>query len=239
MSAIGLSVIVKNDEVSGGVYPDILNGLSREGTCTFVVKAVPRARLERMFASGEADILVPAVQNPERDEVGIFVPTSYSRATLISLQSHRKPITTAKGLLEQKDLRVAIVRGFGYGPAYDELVRQLARQGRLVYEVDPLAVAKLLKLNVVQVTIMAPSILAGAIQDDVQLGDLAKKLRYEPIDELPWSANGAYISRTSLSEADRNTLKALLEKVARSGTVWKGFKKYYPPAVLKESIRPR
>ena len=239
MSAIGVSVIVKNDEVTGGVYPDILDGLSKEGGCTFVIKAVPRARLERMFANGEADILLPAVQNPARDAVGIFVPTSYSRATLISLQSNRKPITTAKALLEHKELKVAIVRGFGYGVAYDELVQQLERQGRLFYEADPRSVAKLLKLDIVQVTIMAPSILAGAIQDDVEFVDLTNKLRYEPIDELPWGANGAYISKTALSEADQNVLRALLEKAARSGAVWQGFKKYYSPAVLKESIRPR
>jgi polar amino acid transport system substrate-binding protein len=239
MSAIGSSVIVKNDEVTGGVYPDILDSLSKEGGCKFVIKAVPRARLERMFASGEADILVPAVQNPERDAAGIFVPTSYSRATLISLQSNRKTITTAKALLERKELKVAIVRGFGYGLAYDELVRQLEQQGRLLYEVDPRGVAKLLKLDIAQVTIMAPTILAGAIQDDIYLWELTQKLRYEPIDELTWGANGLYVSKTTLSEADQNTLRALLEKVVRSGAVWQGFKKYYPPSIIKESIRPR
>ena len=239
MSAIGLSVIVRNDEVTGGVYPEILKAMSHDGACQFVITAGPRARLERMFANGEADILVPAVQNPERDAVGLFVPTSYSRATLISLQSKRKPITTAQALLAQKELRVAIVRGFGYGPAYDELVKQLDQQGRLIYEVDPRGVARLLKANVAQLTIMAPTILAGAIQNDADYGDLVKKLRYEPIAELPWGANGAYISRKSLSAADRDTLKAQLEKVARSGTVWKGYRKYYSPDLIQESIRPR
>lgn len=239
MSAIGLSVIVKNEKVSGGVYPDLLETLTKQAGCSFVVKVVPRARLERLFATGEADILIPAVQNHERDAVGIFVPTSYSRATLISLQSDRKPITTAKALLEHKELMVAVVRGFGYGPAYDDLTHQLERQGRLLYESDPQGVAKQLQRGSAQITIMAPSILAGSIQEDGRLKGFAEKLRYEPIDELPWSENGAYISKTSLSEADQNILRALLEKAAQSGAVWRGLKKYYSPAVLKESFRPR
>jgi polar amino acid transport system substrate-binding protein len=238
MSETGLSVVVINDKVVGGIYPELLNTLGEQSRCTFSVKAVPRARLEYLFVQGQADLLIPAVRNPARDAVGLFVPMTRSRATLISVASDRKALTTAQSLLDRPDLKVALVRGFGYGPAYDLLVKQLEEQGRVLYESDPKLVAKLLNMGVAQITIMAPSILAGAALANDELRDLAGRLRYEPIDELPWVDNGAYISKTSLSGNDQKELKALLDRAARSGVVWRGFQKYYPTNVLSESIRP-
>ena len=239
MSATGLSVVVVDDKVVGGIYPEILQGIQRKDTCTFSIKAVPRARLEYLFESGAADVLIPASKTPERDAVGVFVPLIYNRATLVSLDTVRKPITTAQELIDSPDLKVVLVRGFAYGAAYDDLVRELSRQGRVQYEVDPLSVARVLKNGSAHLTIMAPSILAGAVQGDDRVRDMADKLRFEPIRELPWGDSGAYVSRTSLGEQDQKELVALLEHAARSGAVWRGFQKYYSPKVLKESIRPR
>lgn len=239
MSATGLSVVVTEDKVTGGIYPEILQSIQRKDTCTFAIKAVPRARQEFLFESGAADVLIPASKTPERDAAGIFVPLIYNRATLISLESARRAITSAQELIDNPDLKVTLVRGFAYGAAYDDLVRELGRQGRVQYEADPLSVARVLKNGSAHVTIMAPSILAGAIQGDERVRDLADRLRFEPIRELPWGDSGAYVSRRSLGEQDQKELVALLEQAARSGAVWKGFQKYYSPKVLKESIRPR
>lgn len=239
MSETGLGVIVKNNNVVGGIYPELLEAIQKQSNCTFSIRVVPRARLENLFANGEADLLIPASRNPARDSVGIFVPMTYSRATLISLKSERRALTTAQSLLDRPGLKVALVRGFGYGPAYDALVEKLEAQGRVLYEADPQLVAKLMKHGAAQVTIMAPSILAGAIQANDELRDLSDKLRYEPINEFPWGDNGAYVSKTSLSESDQKELIQLIERFAHSGVVWKGFQKYYPADVLKVSIRPR
>jgi len=239
MSATGLSVVVTDDQVSGGIYPDILQSVQKADECTFVIKAVPRARLEFLFESGDADLLIPASKTPERDKMGVFVPLIYNRATLISLESSRKTITTAQELIDNPALKVVLVRGYGYGPAYEQLVHDLQQQRRVQFETDPVSVARVLKLGNAQVTIMAPSILAGSLQGDERVRDMADKLRFEPIKELPWGDSGAYVSRKSLSEPDQRALKELLEQAARSGAVWRGFQKYYPTNVLKESIRPR
>ena len=98
-----------------------------------------------------------------RDASGIFVPMIRHRAVLISIAGNHAPIASAQDLLERRTLRVAVVRGFDYGDAYQSMVRELARQGRLFTEVDPTAVARLLNLGAVDVTIMGPTILAGAI----------------------------------------------------------------------------
>ena len=239
MAATGLSVIADKDSIQGGVYPDLLRSEQDKGQCVFAMQLVPRARLEQMFRDGSADLLIPATRAPVRDAFGVFVPLIYNRATLISVRSPRPLIASAADLLDQTSLKVVLVRGFNYGAAYDVLVQRLAEQGRVSYEPDPLAVARTLNLGSEWLTIMAPSILVGAIRNDERFAELSKKLQYEPIRELPWGDSGAYISRKSLAEADRRQLKALLENAVQTGSVWKGFQNYYGVDVLKEGVRPR
>lgn len=235
VAAIGLSV-THGDEGFGGVYPEILRSVQG---CNFVLSAVPRARQQALFESGRADLLVPASRSPQRDEWGYFVPLVQARAVLISLQSERAPLKSLRELRDRRELRVALVRGFDFGEAYQDLLRDLRAQDRLVLEADVLGVARLLAAGMADVTVMAPSILIGAIAVDRRWNTLPDRLRIEPVDELPWGDSGVYISRSSVNEADRLALTTALERVARSGQVWRAFQRYYPPGSLAESIRPR
>ncbi|MFZ6777932.1 substrate-binding periplasmic protein [Undibacterium sp. Ji83W] len=234
----GRSVIINGEQIDG-IYPDMLRSLMEKEACKFALSAVPRARQELLFETGRADLLIPAGRTPKRDEHGIFIAMIYNRATIISIDGNRPAITSAQDLLDKKDLKVALVRGFDYGPAYQDIIKELTRQGRLYLDTDVVSVARLLKSGIADLTIMAPSIIAGNIMDDVRVQDMLDKLRFEPIPELPWSDSGAYISKKSLSVEDTASLKDMLEQVAKSGAVWKGFQRYYPASVLKESIRPR
>ncbi|MDO8652625.1 MAG: transporter substrate-binding domain-containing protein [Undibacterium sp.] len=241
VSATGQSVIIKGEAVSG-IYPEMLRGIADKEECNFVFSVVPRARLEAMFESGSADLLIPASKTPRRDELGLFIPLIHYRATLISIdrkEAKRPAIKSAQDLINRRDLRVVLVRGFDYGPAYQALVTELTKQGRIAMEADPTSVARVLKAGTFQLTIMAPSIFAGAIQGDARVEDLLGKLRYEAIDELPWGESGVYISKRSLTDDDRDNLRELLERAANSGVVWKNFQRYYSAEVLKQSIGPR
>lgn len=237
VAATGQSVIVDGDTIKG-IYPDLLRDLADKEGCTVALSAVPRARLEMLFESGRADVLIPASRTPRRDAHGTFVPLVHNRAMLISMQSGRAPIKSAQELLDQPGIKLALVRGFDYGPAYQGLMAAMEAQGRVIMEVDSLSVARLLKAGTVDATIMAPSILAGAMVDDERVRDLLDKLRFESLRELPWGDSGAYISNSALGAADKAALQAALERAARSGVVWKGFQLYYPAAVLQGSIRP-
>ncbi|MFZ6770837.1 hypothetical protein ACO0LM_27590 [Undibacterium sp. Di26W] len=238
VAPVGFSVIINGDNVTG-IYPELFRSLSSKETCQFLFPAVPRARLELMFENGQADVLFPAIRTSKRDELGIFVPMIHTRSTLISLQSARPTIRNQQELLEQKNLKVVVVRGYDYGEAYQTIVAELSRQGRLILESDPVSVARVLKANVADVAIMAPYIFAGAVQGDARVEDLSDKMRIEAIPELPWSDSGIYLSKKSLTQDDRNTLQELFERAARSGMVWKGFLRYYKPEVLKEGNRQR
>ncbi len=238
VSSTGVSVIVGNGTFNG-IYPEIFRSLGPRAGCHFTFTSVPRARQELLFESGKADLLLPATRTPARDVHGIFVPMVGHRAVLISLQSQRPQITNAQDLLDRRDLRVAIVRGYDYGDAYQAIVRELARQGRLFIEVDPSAVARLLYVGAVDITIMGPTILAGAINRETRVNGMLDRLRMEAIPELPWQQTGVYVSRSSLNPDDRAVLLELLERAAKSNVVMEGFQRYHRPEILAESVRPR
>lgn len=237
VSPTGLSVIVDDDAIKG-IYPDLLRNLEDRTGCRLALTVVPRSRLEVLFETGRADLLIPASKTPKRDALGSFVPLIRNRAMLISLRTDRAPIKSIAEWLERPGLKLAVVRGFDYGPAYQELLSALGQQGRLVPEGDAVSVARQLKSGAADATIMAPSILAGALQDDERVADLHDKLQFEALRELPWGESGVYLSNSALSAPDKALLRAALERAARSGVVWKAFQQYYAPAVLNGSIAP-
>ncbi len=239
VAPIGLSVFEAADKSIRGVYPDVLRSMASKEGCEFVFSMVPRARLEALFEAGRADMLVPASRSSARDAHGLFIPLIQSRATLVSLSADRLQLRSAQDLIERKEIRVGVVRGFDFGPNYQALIKELSAQGRLVSDVDAASIARLLQNNVVDVTIMAPSILVGTLHVDPKSAGLIDKLRSEPIEELPWGESGIYLSKTALNEADRLALQELMERAARTGMVWKAFQRYYPAAALNGSIRAR
>jgi polar amino acid transport system substrate-binding protein len=237
VAAIGLSVIDTGNLITG-VYPELLAMLSNKEKCQFRLTIVPRSRLEFLFENGQADIMLPSTRTPRRDQSGIFVPMIRNRATLISVESSRAPVRSFQELIDRSGTKLAIVRGFDYGEAYQQLLVTLQKQGRLITEAEPVSVARLLKSGAADYTLMVSSILAGAIETDSRVEDLSGKLRFEVLAELPWGESGMYISRKTLSEEDRTALQEMFERLSRSGLVWKSFQRYYKKDVLTESLRP-
>jgi len=237
MSATGQSVVIDGDKVSG-IYPELLRGIAAKEQCRFVISAVPRARLERLFETGKADMIVAAQRSTHRDEFGVFVPMVRSRAALISLDdAQRAPFKNFQEIVDHKEIRLVVVRGYDYGSGYQELIDTLSHDNRVVFEAEPQAVGRLLKSNPGDVTIMVPTILYGAMQEDPRLRDLRDRLRFEPLDNLTWGESGVYLSKT-LEPGLFKYLQAAMQRAAQNGTVHKGFAAYYPAQVLKDSIKP-
>ncbi|SDA81279.1 MULTISPECIES: ABC transporter substrate-binding protein [unclassified Janthinobacterium] len=238
VSAIGASVVINGASVSG-IYPDLLRSMGAKVGCNFIFSPVPRARLEAMFEAGKADMLIPASSTLRRDQHGLFIPLMGNRPLLISLQGARAPINSMQELIERRELRVALVRGYDYGASYQALAKELSSQGRLFYEVDALSVARLMQSGFIDATIMGPTILAGVAQNDARVYGLADRLRMEALPELPWGMSGVYLSRKSLTPDDQATLRELLEKAGRSGVLMEGFQRHHRQELLTLSIRPR
>lgn len=237
MAPIGLSVSFDDDRIEG-VYPTLLRELSPSAGCEFQLQRVPRARLQKMFETGQADLLIPASASPSREKDGEFVPLIQVRASLMSLARDRASPRSLAELLAQPDYRLVVVRGFSFGAAYDNAVAVLRAQKRLLEESDATGVARALRQGLAQGTVMTASILIGTLVQEPDLTPLIKQMRAEPLEELSWSESGVYLSRHSLNESERRSLRQAFQQQAKAGRVWQLFNDTHPPGSLGGSIRP-
>ncbi|MBL8278642.1 MAG: transporter substrate-binding domain-containing protein [Pelomonas sp.] len=237
MAPVGLSVSFEDDRTSG-VYPTLLREMSTASGCEFQVQRVPRARLQKMFEAGQADLLLPASASPARDVDGEFVPLIQVRASLMTLSRERASPRSLAEMVAQPDYRLAVVRGFSFGAAYDNAIAVMRAQKRIVEESDATGVARALRQGLAHGTVMTASILIGTLVQDPDLAPLVKQMRSDALEELGWSESGVYLSRHSLGDADRRRLRLAFQQQAKAGRVWQLFNDTYPPGSLGGSIRP-
>jgi len=237
MAPLGQSVTF-DGERPGGVYPTLLRELAASTGCEFQIRRVPRARLQMMFESGQADLLIPASASPAREQDGEFVPLIQVRASLLMLSRELPAPRSLADLLAQPDFKLAVVRGFSFGSAYDSTVAALREQKRLIEEADVTGAARALRQGLAQATIMMTTTFASTLAMESDFAPLLKQVRSEPLEELGWSESGVYLSRQRLAEADRRMLRQAFGQAAKAGRVWQLFNESYPPGSLGGNIRP-
>lgn len=237
LAPIGLSVTFDGERATG-IYPQLLREIAPSAGCEFQLQRVPRARLQKMFETGQADLLMPASASPAREDDGEFVPLIQVRASLITLGRDRPVPRSLAELASQPDYKVAVVRGFSFGATYDNVVATLRAQKRVVEEADAAGVARSLRLGAAQASVMTASIFIGTLINEPELTPLLKHLHVDPLEELAWSESGVYLSRHSLGDADRRTLRQAFSQMAKTGRVWQLFLDSHPAGTLGSSIRP-
>lgn len=232
----GYSVIVKGNQVTGA-FPDALRELGKQYGCEFVFPVMPRARSTYMFLnSAESDLLLPASRSEERDNAAEFVPMMKLKMALISNKRSGLRSSSVGDLLAHPEWRGAVVRSYVFGNEYNKLIEQLDAQHRMSYVAAPLMVARMMKAGRVDFTVVAPTIFLSSLAEDPALADFAQQVQFFTLDGLPATESGIYLSRRSLTPADRALVLQILKQAAR-GSLWKWFQHYYPPAIASFAIR--
>jgi polar amino acid transport system substrate-binding protein len=224
------------DDVVLGVYPEWLREVGRKAGCSFQFPVVPRARADSMvFATHQADMLLPASQNAERDQKAQFVHLVNLTPALITLQSVTNVPKEVQLLLSRTNMRAALVRSYSWGDEYDALVRELLTQNRVDFVNDLETIGRMLRIGRVDFTILPPTLLYSALQvasAGVQTGEF----NYTPLRGLPRSKVGAYLSSRTLSQPDLDVLRTQLIRAAKDGSLRASFDKHYPSDVVAADI---
>ncbi|MCG2583582.1 ABC transporter substrate-binding protein [Massilia sp. TS11] len=235
MAPHGVAIVSKNDKAAG-VLPDLLQSLGEAHGCKFVFSLVPRARLEMLFKEGNADLIVLSTRSPERDRAGSFVPMINYRAVLVSNKPLPTPVHTVEELVKNTELRIALVRGFDYGPAYRTLLEPaLTARVQLANDLNDLM--RRLQANIADVTILPYSSAYNTIVDDARLKGLDATLTIHALDDLPWQDAGFYVSSRTLAPADKSALIDLLGADEVGNQFIKGLSKAIPPKILALTAR--
>ncbi len=231
-----MKVSEKTGEVSG-VYPEVLREMGKKVGCEFQFPIVPRARAEIMVAQGSGDLLVGSVKVPERDAwAGGYVPMYGTEWMLISSRTDEPP-KTVEELIARPKIKLHVVRGYNYGPAYLEMLARMQKLDKLVYMKDPESIARKMEFGRVDYAYMPSNTFAGALLG-MEMGmkeKLGPKVRYTQLAGLPTSVIGVYYSKKIAAE-DAALIKNILIEIQQKGEILTRLRKLLSDEEMKSTL---
>ncbi|MFZ6655133.1 substrate-binding periplasmic protein [Undibacterium sp. TJN19] len=117
-----------------GIDKDVIEELGRRSGCQFKTSVESRIRIWTRLSENVLDMSVSGIATPEREKFAHFIPYFATRNYAILHKKLPAAAKTMDGFLADPSLKVAIVKGFRHGTAYDAWLDKLRAQNR-VYEV--------------------------------------------------------------------------------------------------------
>jgi len=209
ISPLGRDMEVGQDGSMSGTTLEILKKVEQRTGCPLQFREMPRIRAWHLYAHDEIDIVPSAIRTPERDKIGIFVPWICDLVALVTLKDQNIHIRSVADLIESP-IVVDVVRGFDFGPDYQQLLTDKAQAGRIRLAADvEQAVAKL-----------AHGRTQGLLATVDTIIDPARKYAIEDqldivfLDGIPPVVSGIYVRKSAGNAAERETLLSALSAPA-------------------------
>lgn len=229
----GRSMIIAADGSIGGIVRDFLDQVSQRSGCQFEYVPMPRARAFVMLGSGQIDIVPAATRTEERDRAGPFIALFSSRPALVALKTHTPAVLSVRDLIDSK-LVLGTIRGFNYGAEYQQLLDNPNFMARVNEIRDAELAVRMLRAGRIDALLMAPTTIA----DTAAAVGILEQLTVTPVDGLPFSPGGMYLSTRALDPVDLRTLSKATQQLARQGAYTRLVEHYYAfPSWALQHIR--
>lgn len=205
-----------------GISKDIVTELSKRMNLKFEFKVMPRARILSMIEEGSLPMTVSSIRTPEREEIAWFVPYFAEKNAVLVRKSTN--ISSEADLLNSKNIKVGIVRGYYYGEYFMGLIGKLKEKRMIVETKDIEELFKLLEEDWIQVTFNNPSSYLYYFEkngiNDVEVMDF--DLTEEPLIRC------LMLSKKYFSEEHVRKFEKAINEMNDDGTLNKIFSKYLP-----------
>lgn len=213
-----------------GLVPDMVAELARRSGCRLKLTPRPRARVLLEFEQGQLDIVTSAMQAPDRDRVGHFLPYAYTELDLV-VAGDVLPRTLDE-LRQRPELKLGIVRGVRLGRMKEAVDGMLAaRQAEYSPDFDNLA-AKL-SAGRLQAAII-PNVIHAKMRTD---GQLPARTVTIDLPNGPPEVIGLYLHRAHVAAEDVQQLQRHLDAMRREGWVQASYVRYVGEAETKRLFR--
>lgn len=215
-----------------GIDKDVVDELAKRTGCHFQSTLESRVRIWTMLAGGKLDMSVSGIATPEREIFARFIPYFATRNYALLDQNLPASATTAEGFLAASGYKVAVVKSYKHGPAYDLWLDKLRAQGRVYEAADFPAVVRLLKIGRVQAILALPvSWLPIAQQEG--LSESVRVLDWAPKDNV---AYGLIVSRARIPAATAERMAKAIESMRNDGTLLTIFKRHIGDELASEML---
>lgn len=215
-----------------GIDQDILEALALRTNCQFKPRVESQARIWTQIREGSLDMSMSGIKTIEREEWATSVPYFSTRnyaliSTALSAQEQ-----TAAGFLANKNLKMAVIKGFQHGRQYNDFVTNLRHQNRIYEVADFASLIKLLQAKRVHGILIIPTSYID-LSRQKQLPEATVLRDWYPNDAF---VAGLYISKRTISPKSVQMLQTALNGMQADGTLERIFARYVGDKLAKEML---
>ncbi|XLZ73065.1 transporter substrate-binding domain-containing protein [Massilia sp. SR12] len=197
-----------------GIDKDIVDELARRTGCELRMTRDSRIRIWTMLKEGTLDMTMSGIPTAERESFARFTPYLQARNMLLLRNDAARSATTLEQIAAQPELKVAVIKGFKHGAAYDAWLERLRKQGRVYEAPDYATLVRLFQHGRVQ-AILQLSNNIDALQRNTGLAGSFRVLDLVPRENV---AAALVISR-QVAEAHAARLEQALRAMREDGTI--------------------
>jgi polar amino acid transport system substrate-binding protein len=212
-----------------GIDLDVANELIRRSGCKITVAVMPRARIWQLIESGGLDFSMSGISNEARERFAGFA--WYFSNPYYLLVRKDAGIRQIADVERNPVFRLGAIRSFRYSSIANRLVDRLDADQRVSYStrLDPLY--QILLNNQVQAMIIEPFDYPA-----IESGKLREQTTTLVFDD-PAVPHGLIMSKKTLSAAQQQAWRTLVEGMRADGTVQRIFDKYFSPELARTLTR--
>ncbi|MEN9867950.1 MAG: hypothetical protein RL748_3540 [Pseudomonadota bacterium] len=209
-----------------GIDKEIVDELIKRSGCQIQTQLMVRARIWADLASGELDMSVSGIQNPERDRFAWFAPYLSTKNYAI-LGKRAAKVHSAQEFIADPQLTFGVVRAFKHGTLQDGWLAQLRSSNRVQESPDADSIFKKLKEQRVDAMFSQPPVYRKRIQDlqmqsEVQVQDWTPDEKGVPL--------GLIMAKSFFSQNQAAQWRNLLDAMRKDGTLKRIYEHYLPAA---------
>ena len=148
-----------------GIDKDVVDELMKRSACKFDVKVMTRARIWADLSTGDLDMSVSGIQNPQRDKFAWFANYLILKNYVVMQSGAALSAPTAASFLQQRKLQFGAVRSFKHGAQQDKLLEDLRAEQRVQDSANAETLFKKLKEGRIDALFSQPPVYRKYIQD--------------------------------------------------------------------------
>lgn len=215
-----------------GIDKDIIDALALRTNCQFRIRVESQARLWSQMREGSLDMSTSGIRTTEREKWAVSIPYFSSRNYALLNSSLPANEQTAAGFVANKELKLAVIKGFQHGKRYNEFIDTLSKQGR-VYEVaDFVSLLKLFTAKRVHCILLIPTSYLD-LSRQKNLPDNAVLRDWYTSDAF---VAGLYLSKSKVSPKTIQLLQNTMNSMQADGSLERIFARYVGDKLAREMM---
>lgn len=232
VSDLGLAAFRQGSKITGAAV-DIVNEMARRTGCKVEYLWLPRARLFMEMEAGRIDMTTGAVRLSERDAYAAYYPYAYLQYDLLLARGADQRFTGLADFVQRSTGRLNVTRGIKYPASIAALLEPLAAQGRLEEVNSFETVFAKIEMGRADGTLATPPIYAKYLAEE-RYRNLISVI---PLPESEPQFSGIYLSRRSLTAADRFQFGLALKAMVTDQSIIAIYQRYFDDATVKRLFR--